>query len=473
LSQRARRQSDGPPAHDTPNNIRAILFLLGGVVFLAVVNGTMINVALPHIGESFQTTEGVYGWLVTGYALAFGIFNAIDGKLGDIIGLRRMYLSGIAVLGLSALVLAFSPSIEFAITLRVIQGMGAASLPVMGSTIISVLVPPDKRGWAMGIILSAVGFAASVGPILGGVLLEFTSWRVVFACVGVVLLAFPAAHRLLPNSLDDVQGDSFDFTGALLLGGGVASMMYGFNVVREAGFGASFWATTSIGVALLIGYAVWIRLAESPFTDPTIFGNSQYIATCVQAFAANGSRFGTIVLIPIFLKEVNDLSPIYVGLVLFPGALAIGLLSQRAGSWADRRGPREPVIVGTSLLTLGNLITAWYAGGSPWGVTLGMGVVGLGFAFTQTPLLSTASQVLPDRHTSSGMGLFMMILFVGGAFGVALGVTSVELQPASVPGLLGLPFTAPAYGNAMLGLSLLGTLGLSLVGFLPGRPDAR
>lgn len=461
------------PRHrgESPENTRAVLYLLGTVVFLAVVNGTMINVALPHIGESFQTSEGVYGWLVTGYALAFGIFNAIDGKLADIIGLRRMYLSGIAILGISALFLAFSPSIEFAITLRIIQGAGAAALPVMGSTIISVLIPPEKRGWAMGIILSAVGFAASIGPILGGILLEFTSWRVVFACVGLVLLAFPAAHRLLPDSLDDVDGETFDLIGALLLGGGVAMMMYGFNVVREAGFAGSFWMTTSAGIALLACFAYWIQRANDPFTAPSIFRNTQYVATCTQAFAANGTRFGTIVLIPIFLKEVNGLDPIYVGLVLFPGALAIGLLSQQAGDWADRRGPREPVIVGTTLLTLGNLTTAWFAGGSPWGVTAGMGIVGLGFAFTQTPLLSTASQVLPEEHTSSGMGLFMMILFVGGAFGVALGVTTAELQPADVAGLFGLPFPAPTYGNAMLALSLLGTIGLSLVAFLPNQPQ--
>jgi MFS transporter, DHA2 family, metal-tetracycline-proton antiporter len=447
----------------------AVLLLLAGVVFLAVVNGTMVNVALPYLGEDFGVSEGVYGWVVTGYALSFGIFNAVDGRLADIVGIRRLYLSGIAVLGLTSIAVAFSPTIEVAIGLRIFQGMGSAALPVMGSTIISRLIPHNERGAAMGVILSSVGFAASIGPFLGGIIVQFASWRVVFGLVGVVLLALPLAWRMLPDSLDEVEGGHFDLVGSILMGAGVALLMYGFNVVQDDGFGLLFSATAGGGVLLLVIFALWIRRVDEPFAPPSMFANVRYVTTCVQAFAAHSTRFGTIVLVPIFLKEVNELAPIWVGVVLFPGALAVAFLSRRAGSWADARGPRQPVAFGIIVLLAGNLLTAYHAGGSPLGVTIGMTLVGLGFAFIQTPLLSTASQVLPHEQTSGGLGMFMMILFIGGATGVALAVTVVELQPVGVTSWVGLDVVSPRYSNAALSLSVLGLIGVALLRLLPNE----
>ncbi|MFW5966245.1 MAG: MFS transporter [Persicimonas sp.] len=455
---------------EAPDREGAILWLLAGVVFLAVVNGTMVNVALPYVGDHFDATEGLYGWIVTGYALTFGIFAAIDGRLADVVGVRRLYLSGIAVLGLTALLLAFSPTIEAAILLRIVQGMGSAALPVMGSTIIARLIPPHERGAAMGVILSSVGFAASIGPFLGGIIVQIASWRVVFAVVGLVLAALPLAARLLPKSLDEPTGERFDAFGALLLGGGVALLMYGFNVVQEAGFGALFWLNCGGGALLLVLFALWIRRTEEPFAPPSMFANLRYVSTCLQAFAVNGTRFGTVVLIPIFLKEVNEIAPIWVGAVLFPGALAVAFLSRPAGAWADRIGPRRPVLIGTVTLLVGNLLTALFAGGSPIGVTVGMGLVGLGYAFVQTPLVSTASQVLPEEQTSGGLGIYMMILFVGGALGVALAVTCVELQPPGVTSWLGLNVPSARFSNATLILTVLGVVGLFLIGLLPDEP---
>jgi EmrB/QacA subfamily drug resistance transporter len=454
---------------EAPANERAILTLLASVVFMAVVNGTMVNVALPYVGDDFAVSEGIYGWLVTGYSLSFGIFNAIDGRLADIVGIRRLYLSGIAVLGVSAVALAFSPTIEVAIGLRIFQGAGSAALPVMGATIISQLIPPAKRGAAMGVILSVVGFAASLGPFLGGLILQFADWRWVFAVVGLVTLAIPFGIKLLPAELDDVEGGTFDLVGSVLLGSGVALMMYGFNVVQDAGLGLTVGLTVGGGALLLVLFALWINYKDKPFAQPALFTNLRYMATCLQAFAANGTRFGTIVLIPIFLKEVNQLKPIWVGIVLFPGAMAIAFLSRRAGAWADARGPREPVAIGTAVLLVGNLITAFYAGGSPYGVAFGMGLTGLGFAFVQTPLLSTASQVLPESETSGGLGIFMMILFIGGAFGVALAVTITDMQPDVASSWVGIASPAPRFQNAAISLSVLGAIGLSLVGVLPNR----
>jgi DHA2 family metal-tetracycline-proton antiporter-like MFS transporter len=453
--------------------LRWVLVLLSGVVFMAVVNATMINVALPHIGAHFSVTEGTFGWIVTGYSLTFGIFSAVDGRLADVLGKRRLYLSGIFLLGLTSIALAVTPSIEFTIGLRIFQGAGAAALPALGSVIIASLVPPERRGAAMGVILSTVGVAASIGPFLGGFLVQMLSWRAVFGFTGLVLLGFPVGMRLLPKSLDEQQSSHFDAFGALLLSAGIALIVYAFEVVQKTGFTLELVWWLGGGTVCLVAFAAWIHRAKDPFVKPALFRDTRYVSCAAVATLTNATRFGTIVLVPIFLTKVNGLEPVWVGAALFPGALAIAVLSRVAGRVADANGPRVPAMFGSTCIIVGNLISAWFAGGSVYGVALGMGLYGLGFAFIQTPLLSATSQVLPKELTGVGMGIFMMIFFIGGAIGVALSVTAVELQPADATSWLGWDQGAGArYSNAILVLTGLAVAGAALIPGLPGK-DAR
>lgn len=448
------------------------LILLSVVVFFSVVNGTMVNIALPFIGRHFDVTEGTYGWIVTGNALAFGIFNAIHGRLADLIGLRRLYLFGVAVLGLGSFLVAVAPTIEIAIAVRVLQGAGSAALPVLGATIIARSFPPARRGAAIGYILGAVGLAASIGPFLGGIIVQLAGWRAVFAFTGIVLFAIPAGLKLIPAALDERTKTRFDYLGALLLGAGVTAIIYSFNVLENHGTGRFFYALILSG---LIGLALFwwrIKVAQEPFAQPEIFKNGRFIASSVVAFMSNATRFGSIVLVPIFLIEVHGLAPIWVGVVLLPGALFIAFTSPAAGRYASRVGARIPVTLGMVVILLGNIIAALYAGVSPTGVGVGMGLFGLGFAFTQSPLVSAVSDILPREQAGVGMGIFMMIFFLGGAFGVALSVTVVELQAPGSTSWLGLNMGEGAvYSNALLALTLLGLTALPLLRFVPGKTD--
>lgn len=449
-----------------------VLALLATVVFLAVVNGTMINVGLPYIGRDFDVSEGTYGWIVTGYTLAFGIFNAINGRLGDIFGVKRFYVIGIGIFGLASLAVALSPTIEVAIAVRILQGAGAAAMPVLGSTIISKTVSAESRGRAMGIILSTVGVAASIGPFLGGILVQFFGWRSIFVFTGLVLLCIPAAIRLLPASLNDTEGERFDWVGAILMGAGIATLMYGFQIVESSGFTWILAADFALAFGLLGAFLVWIHRSDEPFVAPSLLRNRGYVTTAFVAFLTNATRFGTIVLVPIFLTEINGLEPVWIGAVLFPGALAIAVLSTRAGSWADRVGPRLPIGTGSIFVVMGNLICAYFAGGSPIGVAVGMGLYGVGFAFIQSPSVSAASQIVAPGQAGVGMGIFMMTFFIGGAVGVALSVTAVELQAVEALSWIGLSQVEGArFSNAILVLTGLAVVAVLALPSLPSRED--
>jgi DHA2 family metal-tetracycline-proton antiporter-like MFS transporter len=454
----------------TERQRKLIIALLASVVFVAVITGTMINVALPFIGRHFHVSEGAYGWIVTGYTLTFGIFSAIHGRLADVYGTRRLYLAGIVMFGVTAVFVSMSPTIGVAVALRIFQGAGAAALPALGTNIITRLMPPEQRGAAMGVLLGVVGLAASIGPFLGGILLELFGWRAVFLFTAVVLLALPFAIRLLPKSLDETDPQRFDVVGAALLGIGAGGLMYSFTLYASRGLGTALVLVVSLSVLSLAGFVVWIQHREEPFVRPALFRDARYVAGVVVAALVNATRFGTIVLVPILLVEVQSSSPLMVGAVLAPGALAIAILSPPAGRWADVVGARRPVVVGTVFVALAIIVTALSAGVSIWGITAGMTLYGLGFSLIQSPLMSATSQILPSAQTGVGLGMFLMIFFLGGGFGVAFTVTAVELQSHDAASWLGLDLGAGGpFSNAVLCLMALALISLALTPRLAGR----
>lgn len=448
------------------------LVVLCTVIFFSVVNGNMINVALPFIGRDFGVTEGTYGWVVSGFSLSFAVFNAIHGRLAARVGLRRLYALGILTLGITSILLALSPNIGTMIALRIIQGAGAAALPALGTVIITRMFSPEQRGAAMGWALATVGSAASIGPFIGGLLVELGGWRLTFAVTTVVLGAIPAIFHVLPASLDERHHEPFDLLGAILLALGTSALLYAFNLMERLGPGLNLGLLVAAGL-LALGLFWWrIVTAKDPFVAPIIFRDRRYVVASLVGFLVNATRFGTIVLVPIFLVEVNQVSPVTVGLVLLPGALCIAILSPWSGRIGDRIGARLPVITGAVLIIAGNLVTAMTAGGPIAGATVGMTLYGLGFAFIQSPLVSAVSQILPTRQSGPGMGIFLMIFFLGGAFGVALSVTAVELQSRATAGWFGLVSGPGAvYSNAIFTLTALAIIALVLTPAIPGvRP---
>lgn len=438
-------------------------------MFVAVVSGTMINVALPFIGQHFETGKATYGWVVTGYTLTFGIFAAIHGRLADVYGIRRLYLLGLIIFGATAIFVALSPSIGVAIALRIFQGSGAAALPALGTTIITKILPANRRGAAMGFMLGTVGVAASIGPFLGGLLLEVFNWRAVFLFSALALFAVPAVLRLLPKHLDDTVPQRFDLVGAVLLGIGASALMFSFNLLTSRGFGIEFAGVLGGSITVLGLFVVWIRRSGHPFVQPELFKDMRFVASLSVAALVNATRFGTIVLVPILLVDIERTSALMIGAVLFPGAVFIAVLSPPAGRWADRSGARRPTLLGVIFILIAILVTSASAGQSIVGVTVGMSLYGLGFSLVQSPLTSATSQVLPPAQTGVGMGLFMMVFFLGGAFGVAFTLTAVELQSATASSWLGLELGRGApFSNAILCLFGLGLLALMWVPKVPG-----
>lgn len=457
---------------EAPSTLRILPVLLL-FVFMSVVTGTMINVALPSIGRTFGVGEATYGWIVSGYMLTFGVFSAIHGRLADLFGTRRLYLFGCVVFALGAAAAAAAPTIGSLIAIRIATGIGSAALPALGTTILSRLLPPGERSAAMGWILATVGVGASISPFLGGAILEWTSWRVVFLIPGLSLLALPWALWALPKSLDDAPGGRFDVVGAALLGAGAALLLYTTNLVKQHGLDAATLTAGGGALILLVGFGVWIRTRQQPFAPPWLFVEWRWVAAVTTSTLGNAARFGTIVLVPIFLENVVSATPFLIGTALAPGAVVLAILSPLAGRLADRIGARRVAAPAAVLLFVSCLASVWLFERGIVGTAFAMTLFGAAFAGVQSPLLGSLGDFLPARSLGIANGLYMTIFFLGGALGVAVAVTLVEVQPdVTTAWIGGWESGAARFGNATLVLGAVAVLPLALIPWLPGKRDA-
>jgi MFS transporter, DHA2 family, metal-tetracycline-proton antiporter len=464
--------AEGAAEAPSPARILPVLLLF---VFLSVMTGTMINVALPSIGRHFDVGEPTYGWIVSGYMLTFGVFSAVHGRLADLFGTRRLYLFGCVAFALGAVAAAAAPTIEVLIGLRILTGVGSAAIPALGATIVARLLPAGQRSAATGWILGTVGVGASISPFIGGLVLEWTSWRVVFLVPGISVLALPWAWWALPRSLDEVPGDTrFDVLGAGLLGLGAAGLLYATDLVESHGFDGVTLGVAATSVALLVAFALWIRHHDEPFAPPWLFREWRWVSAVAVATLGNAARFGTIVLIPIFLENVVGASPFTIGATLAPGAVVLAILSPLAGRLADRIGARWVAAPSAVLLFVACLASVWLFEAGTWGATLAMTLFGAAFAGVQSPLLGSLGDFLPQRDLGIANGMYMMIFFLGGGLGVAVAVTLVAAQPDVTASWLGLGETEAArFGNTALALGLIALLPLPLIPLLPRkRADA-
>lgn len=453
---------------------RLLLGVLLTFVFLSVATGTMINVALPFIGEQFGVGEGTYGWVVSGYLLTFGVFSAVAGRLGDLFGVRRLYVAGAVASGIGALASALAPSIEVLIAVRVVQGAGAAAIPALGTTVIARLFATGARGAAMGAVIATVGVAASLSPFLGGALLQWTSWRVVFGVPALGLLVAPVAWRVLPASLDRGTAEGrFDVVGAALLGLAAGALLLATDLAEQGGLSAPTLGAGGVGLGLTVALAAWTRWWPDPFVPPALLREARYLATVAVGASCNAGRFGTLVLVPVLLKDVFQASPFAIGAALLPGAVVLTVLSPLAGRLADRLGTRRIVAPGAVGIVVTCLLTAWLVDHGVWGMAVAMTLFGAAFAFVQTPLLGGIGAVLPPARLGIGNGLYLMAFFLGGGFGVALSLTVLAAQPETAGAWLGLA-SAPAarFGNAAVVLAGLAGVALPAVLVLPPRAEA-
>lgn len=413
--------------------------ILGSTV--ATIDATVVGIALPAIGRDFGASVSGLQWVVTAYTLTLGGLLLVGGALGDRHGRKRFFVIGVIWFALASGLCGLAPSTPVLIIARAIQGVGAALLTPGSLAILEASFVPEDRGKAIGTWSGFTGVGGAIGPLLGGALIQWASWRLIFA-INLPLAAVVVwlALRHVPESRDpSLSGTRLDVTGGALVTLGLVGVAYGL-IEGPSGAWHSVGALGAlvVGVLLLVSFVLWERRVSTPMLPLKLFRSRQFSATNAVTFVLYGAIGGVFFLLPVQLQEVSGYSPLEAGLALLPLTVLTLTLSTRSGALAARIGPRlqmsvGPCIVGVSVV----LLVRVDAAGTYWTQVLPSALLlGLGLATAVAPLTSTALSSAPS--TQSGVASA-----VNNDVARTAGLIAVAVLPA-IAGITGMAYTDPA-----------------------------
>lgn len=405
--------------------LRAMMWImvLGGVA--PALDSTIVNVALPVIGRSLQTSVGVSQWTVTGYVLAAGIVTPLSGWLTGRLGARKLWLSSLLVFMTCSILSGAAWNIESLVVFRVLQGAAAGiMLPVLMTALVG-MAGKEKLGGMMNIASLPVVFVPIAGPVIGGLIIGSLNWRWIFYVnVPVCVAALWLAWRKMPASGPAPDPRPLDVLGLALLSPGLGFLTYGLS--RAAGHGG--FASTAVIAALAAGGALTavftahaVRRREQALVNLRTLRIRSYACTIAILFCSGLSVFGALLLISLFYQELQGHSALVTGLLLAPQGL--GMLACRgfAGTLTDRIGARPVIIGGLAVTVLGTLaFTQATAHTAEWVLAISLFIRGIGLRALNVAVLAGAYKDVPKQELPDASTMVRVIQQLGGAFGTAV-----------------------------------------------------
>lgn len=391
---------------------------------LAFVDGSIVNVGLPAIAQSFAADGASLSWVISGYLLPLSALLLLGGAAGDRFGHRRLLLMGVGLFAAASLLCAAAPGLPWLIAARVLQGVGAAMLMPTSLAILGSSFSGDARGRAIGIWAAAGAGAGAIGPLLGGWLIDVVGWRAMFLVnmpIAAAALAF--ALRFVQNA-PRVDHRRIDVAGALLATAGLACLTWGLTAASgPAGLQGLSVAALVVGAVLFALFlAVQRQRGERAMMPLQLFAAPRFVGLTLVTFLLYGGLGALLVLVPYVLIQIAGYSATAAGAALLPIPIVIALTSPTLGRIAGRLGPRRPLTAGPLLVALGFvLITRVDSGGSYWTTTLpAMLVIAFGMACAVAPLTNAVLDSVQPDHTGIASGLNSAVARTGGLVSTAL-----------------------------------------------------
>jgi EmrB/QacA subfamily drug resistance transporter len=410
----------------TGRAVIAAAALGSGIAFL---DGTVVNVALRTIGEDLDASLAQLQWITNGYLLSLASLILLGGSLGDRFGRRRVFVVGTIWFAAASLLCGVAPDPDVLIAARVLQGVGGALLTPGSLAMIQGAFAREERAPAIGAWTGLTSLAAAIGPFVGGGLVQYADWRLIFLInPPLAALTVLIALRWVPETRDDNASSHFDLAGAVLAAAALGGTTY---ALIEWG-GPSAWVAVAVGVASAVGFVVVEDREREPMLVLSIFRDRTFSAANVMTLLVYGALGAIGFFVTIELQTVSGYGALAAGAAFVPMTLLMLSLASRAGRLGMRLGPRIPLTVGPLVMAAGVLLYL-RVGADPsyvLDVLPGVLVFGLGLTLMVAPLTATVLAAAPDEHAGIASGVNNAVARAGSLLAVAALPVAVGLRGA-------------------------------------------
>jgi EmrB/QacA subfamily drug resistance transporter len=401
---------------------------------IAFLDSTVVNVALPKIGDDLGGGLSGLQWTLDGYLLTLSALLLLGGALGDEYGRKRMFVLGLVSFTAASVLCGIAPSIGALIAARALQGVGGALLVPGSLSLITASFRSEDHGAAIGAWAGLTGVATSIGPFLGGWLVDAVSWRLVFLInVPLAALALWVTLRHVPESRDPQAGRRPDFAGAATATFGLAGVVFALIQGPAHGWSPGVVAAGVLGAAALVAFPFVERRVRAPLVPLEIFKSRQFSGANGTTFVVYAGLGVALFLVVVEMQTVLGYSALEAGTATLPITVLMLLLSPRAGRLAQRIGPRVPMTIGPLVVATGLFMLARIGPDSTYltGILPGLVVFGLGLSLTVAPLTGAVMGAVEENHVGVGSGVNNAVARVAGLLSVAVLPALAGLETAS------------------------------------------
>ena len=429
-----------PPQDDSlPREVKLVIGLLLVATFVVVLNETIMGVALPQLMGDLEISASTAQWLTTGFLLTMAVVIPTTGLILKRFSTRRVFIAAMSLFSAGTLLAAVAPGFPVLLVGRVIQASGTAIMIPLLITTVLTFVPESRRGRTMALISIVIAVAPATGPTFSGLILSQLSWRWLFIIVLPIALVALALGATFVKNITTPQAVRFDLLSIVLSAAAFGGLIYGLSSIGEsaAGHGTPVPPAVPIAVgAVALAVFVWrqvvLQRTDSALLDLRPFKQRSFVVGIVVLLVAMGALFGTLILLPIYLQDVQGLTTLQTGLVLLPGGLVMGLLAPFVGRAFDKVGPRPLVIPGTVVvaLALAGMTLLDETSGRPMVIAVHV-VLSMGLGLVMTPLMTSALGSLDRTLYSHGSAVLNTLQQLAGAAGTALFVAIMTTRSAS------------------------------------------
>lgn len=391
-------------------------------VFLATIDGSIVNVALPTLVRELNTDFATVQWVVLAYLLTLTTLMLSVGRLADMIGKKRIYMTGFIVFTTGSVLCGLAPTVFWLIAFRVVQAVGASMVFSLGTAIVTEAFPPQERGKALGVVGSVVSIGIVIGPTLGGIIIEGFSWHwIFFVNLPVGIIGTILVGRFVPSTKPE-GGQQFDYWGGITLFIALISLLLALTLGQT-------WGFTDQRILLLLGSAIIFAIlfvviewrTPQPMIELSLFRNRLLNINLLTGFLAFIAVSGALILVPFYLENMLGYGPRQVGLLLAALPIMLGVMAPISGVLSDRWGTRPITVVGLAVLVAGYYaLSTMTAETDMIGFILRYALIGLGFGIFQSPNNSAIMGSAPRERLGIVSGMLAVNRSLGQTTGIAV-----------------------------------------------------